>query len=128
MTPAVGSLDFGLARADHHVEIVGEHRSDHAGGCGGFVGRIAIGHDVDVSVHIREHAADDMPLPLLADGTDDGTSRRSDGAAVVGAVVVENVDVGAGQRLRKVPHGLCDRLCLIVTRQENGDAQTGGNG
>ena len=98
MAAAIGVLLFVAPRADHHVELLGEQQVDHRRRGLGIVGEVAVGHDVDVSIDVGEHAADDVALALLALGADDGARLRRNLARAVAAVVVVNVDGRAGQR------------------------------
>ena len=50
--------------ADHHIELFIEHPRDQAWGRCRIVGRIAIGHHIDVGIDIGEHAPHHRALAL----------------------------------------------------------------
>ena len=120
---AIGVLLLVFAGADDHVELLVEEHVDHRRRGLGIVGEVAVGHDVDVGLDVREHAADDVALALLALGADDCAGRRRDLARPVAAVVVINVDGRARQRLAKARYGRRDRGFLIVAGQKHGNAR-----
>ena len=72
MATPIGCLHLVATTAYHHIEIILQHGSDHLRRGSGLIGRVAIGHDVDVGIDIGEHAAHDMALALLAHAPDDG--------------------------------------------------------
>ena len=73
---AIGLLDLGLAGADHHVELLVEQLARPAPARPRVVGRVAVGHHVDVGLDVGEHAADDMALALHPLGADDRARLR----------------------------------------------------
>ena len=104
------------AIADHHVVAIED--LIHHGGCGvGWVGVIAVGHDVHVGIDVFEHGANHVALALpglLADECALGC--RYFGGAV-GGVVVVYVDVGVRQRGFEVTHHLADGDFLVIARK-----------
>ena len=80
-----------------HVQTVGHQHVDHDRRRARIVGQIAIGHDIDVRVDIGEHAHDDMALALLSLAPDDRSCPLRDLASPVRAIVVVNVNGGAGE-------------------------------
>ena len=120
---AIGGAGLVAAGADDHVELVGEKQVDHRRGGGGIVGQIAVGHDVHVGVDVGEHAADDMALALLALRADDRSGLAGHLASIVAAIVVVDVDRGAGQRGAEAGDRRADRGLLVVARQKDGDAR-----
>ena len=125
---AIGGLPLVAAAADDHVEIILQHGRDHARRGGGFVGRVAIGHDIDVGVDVREHAAHDMALALLADTPDDRAGGGGELTAAVAAVIVEHINVGMRQGSAEVLHRLHDGAGFIIAGQKDGDARGGRAG
>ncbi len=125
MAAPIGLLHLAATSADDHVEIVFEHRGYEAWRRRRFVGRIPVSHDVDVRLHIGEHAPDDMPLALLRHAPDDRPRICGQFIAAVGAVVIEHVDVGGGKRAAEILHRLHDRACLIIAGKDHGNAGTG---
>ena len=101
---------------DHHVVAIED--LIHHGGCGvGWVGVIAVGHDVHVGIDVFEHGANHVALALpglLAD--DCALGCRYFGGAV-GGVVVVYVDVGVRQRGFEVTHHLADGDFLVIARK-----------
>ena len=63
-----------------------------------------------------------MALALHPLGADDRAGLGGDLAGPVGAVIVVDVDGGAGQRGAEGGDGLGDRRFLIVAGQQDGDA------
>lgn len=85
------------AIADHHVVAIED--LIHHGGCGvGWVGVIAVGHNVHVGIDVFEHGADHVAFALAWLLADDGPFRRRDFGGAVGGVVVIYVDIGVWQR------------------------------
>ena len=74
---------------------------------------------------LGEHAPDDVALALETFGPHDrsGLGRHLDGA--VFRVVVEDVDGRVRQRGLETGDGVADSHLLIVTRDEDGDAEGG---
>ena len=120
---AVGLLLLVATGADDHVELLVEEHLDHRRGGGGIVGQIAVGHDIDVGVDVGEHAADDVALALLALGADDGAGLGGGRYGAVAAIVVVDVDGGAGQRLPEAGDRGRDRRFLVVAGQKHGDSR-----
>ena len=61
-----------LAGPDHHVELLVNQHPNHFRSRTRVVSQVAVRHDVDVGINVREHATDDMALALLPLGPDDG--------------------------------------------------------
>jgi len=120
---AIGLLDLRFPSADDHIELLVEQFADELGRGGGVVGRVAIGHQVDVGLDVGEHAPHDMALALHLLGANDRAGLRRDLAGAVTAVIVEDVDGGIGQRRPEAGDGLSDRGLLIVAGEEHGDAE-----
>ncbi len=124
MTTAIGFFHFALACADDHVEIILQHGGHKPGRGDSIIGRITVGHDVDVSIHIGEHAAHDMALALLRHAANDRASSSGEFSAAVAAVIIEDVDVGGGQCATEILHRLHDRARFIIAGQDYGNART----
>ena len=98
MAAAIGLLELRLAGADDHVELLVEQLADQCRRGRRVIGRVAVGHHVDVRLDVGEHAADDMALALHPLGADDRARLGGNLAGAVAAVIVVDVDGGAGQR------------------------------
>lgn len=92
-------LEVGGAQAvaDYHVVAFG-NLLDHGGCRVGWVGVVAIRHDVHVGVDVFEHGANHVAFALAWLLADDGPFRRRDFGGAVGGVVVIYVDIGVWQR------------------------------
>ena len=102
-------------------------RCDQRGRGGRVVGRVAVGHHIDVGLDVGEHAADDIALALHPLGADDRARDAGIVDGAVAAVVVVDVDRRAGQRRAEGGDRLRDRRLLVVAGQDHGDAG-GGRG
>ncbi len=122
MAAAIGVLLVVPPGADDHVELVRDKLIDHRRRRLGIVGEVAVRHDIDVGVDVGEHPPHDMSLALLPLGAHHGARLRGDLARPVAAVVVVDVDGGAGQRGAEAGDGRAYRRLLIVAGQEHGDA------
>ena len=80
---------------DHHV-IAFEDLLDHGGSGIGWVGIIAVGHDIDIGIDVFGHGADDIALTLAGLLTDDCPLSCGDFCGVICGVVVVDVDSGIG--------------------------------
>ena len=123
MPPPIRLDRFPHSAADDHVELlVGEARDQRRRGSG-VIGRIAIGHDVDVGVDISEHATDDVALALHPLAPDDRASGCGDLDGAVAAVVVVDVDRRIGKRGAEARDRLRDRGFLVVAGQQDCDCR-----
>ena len=120
---AIRRLHFRLARPDDHVELFFPEPFDQLGGGGMIIGRVAIGHDIDVGLDIGEHAADHIALALHPFGTDHGTSGARNLYGAVAAVIVIDIDDGARQRRTETRDRLSDRGFLVIAWQEDSDTK-----
>ena len=123
MAATIRVLLLMLAGPDHHVEPVVEQQCDHRRRRRGIIGQIAVGHDVDIGIDVGEHSADDVALALHPLGADLGprSARQLDRA--VAAIVVIDVDRRARQHGAEPLDRAHDRGFLVVTRQQDGNAQ-----
>ena len=121
MPAAIGVFRLVTAGADDHVELLVDQHVDHLRRSGGIVGQVAVGHQVDVGVDVREHAPDDIALALLPLRPDDRAGLGGDFAGPVGAVVIVDVNRRIGQRRTESGDGRRDRGFLIVAGQDHGD-------
>src|SRR5688572_4099015 len=116
---------FGIQpRGYHHVEMVTEKSLDHPWGSAAIVGAVAVDHQVDVRIDVREHPSNDVSLStswLLADDCS-CFARHVDGA-ISGPVVVY-VDCRAGQRPPEVFNDTPDSLLLVQAWNENSNLET----
>ena len=117
----IGLLDFRLAGSDDHVEPFLDQAADELGGGGGVVGRIAVGHHIDVRLDVGEHSSDHMALPLHPFLADDRSCRLRDLAGAVAAIIVVDVDERRRQSRPERRHRLGDRRLLIVAWEEDCD-------
>lgn len=85
------------AVADYHV-IAFENLIYHGWGRIGWVGVIAIGHDVHVGVDVLEHSSNRVAFALPWLLADDCVRIGCDLSRAVGGVVVIHVDIGVWQR------------------------------
>ena len=121
MAPAIRRLDFGSARPDDHIELLGHQLRNHRRCDSRFVGRVAIGHDIYIGFDIGEHPADDIALALHPFGADNGPRRRGDIAGPVGRIIVVNIDFGVGQNRAKSRHSRADGSIFVVAWQQHGN-------
>ena len=112
-------LEVGGAQAvaDYHVVSFGD-LLDHGGCRVGWVGVIAVGHDVHIGVDVFEHGSDHVAFALAWLLADDGPFRRRDLGGAVGGVVVVHVDVRLRQRDFKITHDLADGDFFVVARKK----------
>lgn len=80
---------------DHHV-IAFEDFLDHGRSGIGWVGIIAIGHDIGIGIDVFEHGADDIALALTGLLADDCPFLFGYFDSTVRGVVVVDVDSGIG--------------------------------
>jgi len=123
MAAAIRFLDLRFAGADDHVELLVDQFGDQLGRRRRIVGRIAVGHYIDVGLDVGEHPAHDMALALHPLGADDGAGLNRDLAGPVGAVIVVDVDARGGQRGAKARDGLRDRRFLVVAGKQDRDCE-----
>lgn len=105
------------AVSDYHV-IAFENLLDHGWGGIGRVGIVTVGHDIDISIDVLEHRADDIPLALAGLLTDDYTFSRGDFRGVICGVVVVDVDSGVRQCHLEVPDDFTDGDFFVVTGEK----------
>ena len=120
---AVGGLDVGDPRADHHIQAVFPHPPHHFGRRGGVVGIVAVHQHVDVSFDVGEHAAHDVALALQRLPPHHGAGGAGGGGAV-GRVVVVDVDGRVRQGGAKIDDHGRDRHRLVVARDQHRDARS----
>ena len=120
---AVGRLDVGDPHAVDHVELVVDQEADHLGRGAGLIGIVAIGKDVEVGLHVGEHAPHHMALALLRFGAHDGAGRARRRHGPIGRVVVVDVDRRPRQRGPEVGDHLGDRDFLVIAGEQDGDGQ-----
>ena len=108
------------AITDHHVVAIED--LIHHGGCGvGWVGVIAVGHDVHVGINVFEHGADHVAFALAWFLADDCALGHRDFGGAVGGVVVIYVDIGIRQCCFEIAHHLADGDFLVVTGKKYSD-------
>lgn len=78
---------------DYHV-VAFENLLDHGRSSIGWVGIIAVGHDINIGIDVLEHGADDIALTLAGLLTDDCPLSCGDFCGVICGVVVVDVDSG----------------------------------
>lgn len=115
-------LEVGGAQAvaDYHVVAFG-NLLDHGGCRVGWVGVVAIRHDVHVGVDVFEHGANHVAFALARFLADDGPFRRRDLGGAVGGVVVIHVNVGIRQCCFEIAYHFADGDFLVVTRKKYRD-------
>ena len=111
----LGKIRRGKTVADDHVDAVFKHFLRHGGTGVGGVRVVSVDHDVALRVDVLEHAADDVPLPLLRLGAHDGARGTGNGGGVVGGVVVIDIDDSLRQDRLPVGDDFLDGLCFVVT-------------
>ena len=109
MAAPIRPRHFMLASADDHVELLLDQHPHHVRRGPGIVCEVAVGHDVDVGIDVREHAPNDVALALLALGADDSARRPCKLYGAILAVVVVCVDRRARQRRAEAGDRLGDR-------------------
>ena len=80
---------------DYHV-IAFENLLDHGRSSIGWVGIIAVGHDINIGIDVLEHGADDIALALTRFLADDCPLLFGYFGSVIRRVVVVDVDSGIG--------------------------------
>lgn len=80
---------------DYHV-IAFENLLDHGRSSIGWVGIIAVGHDINIGIDVLEHGADDIALALTRFLADDCPLLFGYFGSVICGVVVVDVDSGIG--------------------------------
>lgn len=115
-------LEVGGAQAvaDYHVVAFGD-LLDHGGCRVGWVGVVAIRHDVHVGVDVFEHGANYVAFALARFLADDCALAGRDFRRVVGGVVVIHVNVGIRQCCFEIAYHLADGDFLVVTRKKYRD-------
>ena len=123
MTAPIGLGRFMLASADDHVELLFDQHPHHFRRSLGVVGKVAVGHYINIGINVGEHPPDYIALALLPFRPDDRAGGASDFDRPVAAVVVVDVDGRVRQRGAEAGDRFGDRCFLIVTWQDHGDAQ-----
>ena len=116
------------ARADHHVGLPRENRSDQRGGRCRRIRAVTVDQHVDVSVDGPEHGLEHAALSaawLLHDVR--AGLPRPDHAPIAGSVV-EHVDLRVRKRAPERFHDVGDGRLLIGTRDEHGQPDRGWGG
>lgn len=112
------------AVSDYHV-IAFENLLDHGWGGIGRVGIVTVGHDIDISIDVLEHRADDIPLALAGLLTDDGTFLCGNLGSTVCGVVVVDVDCCVRQDIVEIAYDFADGDLLVVAGEEHCDLVDG---
>jgi hypothetical protein len=123
VTAAIGLGRFVDASADDHVEPFAGQPLDHRRRCGRVIGRVAIGHDIDVGIDIGEHPADDVALALHPLAADHGAGFARDLDRAVAAVIVVDVDRCGREHRAEARDRLRDRRFLVVAGEKDGNAR-----
>ena len=115
-------LEVGGAQAvaDYHVVAFG-NLLDHGGCRVGWVGVVAIRHDVHVGVDVFEHGANHVAFALARFLADDCALAGRDFRRAVGGVVVIHVNVGIRQCCFEIAYHLADGDFLVVTGKKYRD-------
>ena len=115
-------LEVGGAQAvaDYHVVAFGD-LLDHGGCRVGWVGVVAIRHDVHVGVDVFEHGANHVAFALARFLADDCALAGRDFRRAVGGVVVIHVNVGIRQCCFEIAYHLADGDFLVVTGKKYRD-------
>ena len=118
----------GLRRHRHprivdEIEPVAQQHVDHAGRGLWIIGVIAVDQDIHIRLYIREHATHHVTLALARFTTNFCAGRQCQIDGTVGRIVVEDIDGGVGQALGECANHLGDRRFLVLTGNENRDAQ-----
>jgi len=121
--PAVRCRVVVLAHRRHHVEAVVDEPCDEVGRARRVVGGVAVDEDVDVGLHLGEHASHHATLArsLLAAHDRAGGARDHPGV-VTGAVVVD-VDRRLGQRGTEVGDDAPHRDRFVAAGHQHRDAR-----
>lgn len=115
-------LEVGGAQAvaDYHVVAFGD-LLDHGGCRVGWVGVVAIRHDVHVGVDVFEHGANHVAFALARFLADDCALGCRYFGGAVGGVVVVYVDVGVRQRGFEVAYHLADGDFFVIAGKKHCD-------
>ena len=95
------------------VELMFQQTLDQVGRSCRVVGIVAIDKYIDVGVYVREHAPDHIALTLKIFAADDGAGLLGAFGALVGGIVVVNVDPRIWDRGAEVRHHLGDGLSSL---------------
>lgn len=106
-------------RAHHHVDPLRQQRIDQLMCVLRRVGSVAVGHDIDVGIDVREHPTHDVTLALAAFAHDGGTGKERAQRGAVGRIVVVDIDSRTRQRRLEPGYDRADRLRFVVARQED---------
>lgn len=105
---------------NHHV-IAFENLLDHGRSGIGWVGIIAVGHDIDIGIDILEHGTDDIALALTGLLADDCPLLFGYFGSMVRGVVVVDVDSGIWQSTAEIAYDFTDSNFLVIAGEEHCD-------
>src|SRR4051812_429492 len=97
MPRPVSSHDVRNPRAIDHVEIIRHELVDHPVDAWRMVRVVAIDQNIDVRIHISEHASDHVALALQGLGADNGTSLPCQLYCPIARVVIVDIYQGFGK-------------------------------
>ena len=118
------SIGGGLgmdAPGGQKVDAFGHQLLDHVGRGGGVIGVVAIDQHIHIGLDVGEHAAHDIALALALFTAHHGPGLGGAGNGAVTAVVVIDIDGGAGQGGAEVRHHLGDGGFLVVAGHQHRD-------
>ena len=110
-----------MTGTDHHVEIACVKTLHQSRRKRGIIRTVTVGHNVNIGLDVGEHAPDDVALAAHRFGFDNGAGVRRSRSGRIGRVIVEDVNLGTGERRAKAPDHVTDRDLLVVARQDHGD-------
>ena len=107
------------AVSHHHITVTFQHTAYHlrSGFC--RIGIVTIRHDIAFRVNFTEHPPDHVSLPLLVFMPDNGAGTKCKLSGTIGGIVVIYIDSAPGKCNTKVLYDFFNRLCLIITGDQN---------
>ena len=84
---------------------------------------VAIGHDIDVGLHISEDAAHHMAFTLTGLGPDNGACPARNVCGRITGIVVEDINGRVWQGFSETVDDGRNGRCLIVAGQDDSDAR-----
>src|SRR6266851_6706140 len=120
VTAAMRRRVAGQPRADHHVEIGAYDALDQLVDPRGVIGRVAVAHDVNIGIDIREHATHYIAFSLTLLAAHDRSSRERALGGAVSRVVVVDIYRRVWPSTAEFPHRFANRRLFVVTREQDG--------
>ena len=111
----------GEAVTNYHVGTLLEDWFDHCWCRIGWVGVIAVDHDITFGVDLAEHMSNDIAFALFVFMANNGASFLGELSRIVGGIIVVNINRGFRKSFFKVSDNLFDGFGFVVAWDKNGD-------